>query len=113
MSTKRPSGIRSIFGGDKPIPKEEISAEEVRKKREEDRGTVEKAEEMIQSYNPIRKIECPMCKELVPEFLIISIRGELKCIKCQINACRDYMEQNRRNFEEHVKQHVELKWDKK
>lgn len=52
-----------------------------------------------QQEPPIQLVECPVCKDHVPTVLFPSIRGESKCIRCQIDACRDYMEGTRRMLE--------------
>lgn len=44
-------------------------------------------------------VQCPVCGDRVPPILFPSIRGESKCLRCQIDACRDYMEGTRRMLE--------------
>ena len=59
-----------------------------------------------------RKIQCPQCKTLVPDFLIMSIRGQTKCIKCHVEDVWCFTEENRRQQMKLIDKVLSVNWEK-
>ena len=72
-----------------------------------------KTQEQTSSFQSIKKIQCPQCKRLVPDFNIESIRGQTKCIKCHIEDTWCYTEENRRTQMRMIDELLSVDWKAK
>jgi hypothetical protein len=58
-------------------------------------------------------IKCPRCSKLVPKSMVVDVRGEIACSKCQIERLWDYEEENRRSIKRIIELSNTIDWEGK
>ncbi len=71
-----------------------------------------KTKESTSSLQPVKEMQCPQCKKMVPDYKIESIRGQVKCIKCHVENLWCYAEQNRKTQAKMIDELLSVDWNK-
>lgn len=71
----------------------------------------ENSPEIIALINILSTEKCP-CGKVVPRMLIFDIRGERRCLHCQLDRMWDHIDEDRRTIKVLMERSLSIDWDR-